>query len=175
MRRLILTAVAAAILVLPTTAAAHEVGHPAPPQGGEHPATNPTPGTQPETGHPAFAVLRICHRTVHNPNLSAGQQAAIADACAQLKSDLHAAASRLADAINSAREEVRPAIAAAIAACGNGQFDSDSCRQARAAAEQAKRQAIQDAAAAHREFLGDVHAAIEAFKNSLQSLRGGAG
>jgi hypothetical protein len=172
MRRLILTAAAAAILVLPTAAAAHEVGHP---QGGEHPASTPTPGTHPEAGHPGFAFMRICHRAIHNPNLSDGQQAAIADACVQLKSDLHAAASRLADAINSARDEVQPAIEAAIAACGNGQFDSDACRQARTAAEQAKRQAIQDVAAAHRQFLRDAHAAIEAFKNSLQSLRGGAG
>ncbi len=160
------------MLLLPSTALA-EVGSSS--VVGEHPATAPTLGTGPAAGHPGLALLRICHRAVHNPNLSPAQQAAVADACAQLRSDLHAAASRLADAINSARDQVRPAIQAAIAACGNGQFDSDACRQARAAAGQAKRQAIQDLVTAHRQFLHDVHTAVESFKSSLQSLRNGSG
>jgi hypothetical protein len=169
MRRLILTATAAAMLVLPSAALA-DIGSGS--VVGEHPATTPTAGV-PETGHPDLAPLRTCRRAVHNPNLSQDQRAAVADACAQLRSDLHAATSRLAAALNSARDEVRPEIQAAITACGNGQFDSDSCRQARAAAEQAKRQAIEDVVAAHRQFLRDVHSAIESFKSSLQSLRNG--
>jgi hypothetical protein len=74
--------------------------------------------------------------------------------------------------MDAARAEVRQALAAAFAACSNGQFDSQACQEAHAQAEQVKRQAMQDVSAARRQFQQDVHAAVDAFKASLAPLKG---
>lgn len=164
MRRVLLIAAASAFLALPAQAIASDA------LISEHPGTAPS-FSPPD--RPGLRLIHVCRHAAHDPRLSADQQAAVAAACSQLRSDLHAAASRFAGAVKSARDEVRPAIEAAIAACGNGQFASDACQQARSDAEQAKRQAIRDVIAAHRRLLRDVHTAISTFKSSLRALRNG--
>jgi len=96
-------------------------------------------------GHPAaFPVAKFCHRLANDPRLNADQRATVVAACRQLKSDLQAAQAKLTAAVNTAQAEVGQAREAAIAACSNGQFDSQACHDARAQAEQVKQQALQE-------------------------------
>ena len=160
-RSLALGVVAATMLISAPAAAAHEE-HPGQPAGGPH---------------PEFPFAKLCHRAANSPRLTAEQRAAVAAACAQLKGDLRAAKAKLAAAIATARTSVQQAQNAALAACGEGQFNSEACRNARAAAEQAKHEAVQNVNAANRQFVQDVQAAVNAFKAALrpikQSLEGG--
>jgi hypothetical protein len=158
MRSLALGAVAATMLVAVPAASGNVAIHP------------------PGEGHPpAFGVAKFCHRLANNPHLDADQRATVVAACRQLKSDLYAAQAKLTAAVNTAQAEVGQARQAAIAACSDGQFDSQPCRDARAQAEQVKQQAIQDVNAARIQFQQDVKAAFSAFKSALAPLKGSMG
>ncbi|MDP9270065.1 MAG: hypothetical protein M3P14_03695, partial [Chloroflexota bacterium] len=127
-------------------------------------------------GHPpAFPVAKFCHRLANDPRLNADQRATVVAACKQLKSDLQAAQAKLTAAVNTAQAEVGQARQAAIAACSNGQFDSQACHDARAQAEQVKQQAMQDLNAARIQFQQDVKAAFSAFRSALAPLKGSLG
>ncbi len=165
MRSLALVAVAATMLVAVSAASGHE----GPPSG-----TGPATGTG--DGHPpAFPVAKLCHRLANDPRLNANQHATVVAACRQLKSDLHAAQENLTAAVNTAQAAVQQAIRSAMAACSNGQFDSQACRDARAQAEQVKQQAIQDLNAARVQFQQDVKAAFSTFRSTLAPLKGSLG
>jgi hypothetical protein len=135
------------------------------------------PAAQADGQHQELPFAKLCHRAVHNPNLTAEQRAAVAAACAKLKADLRAAKTKLDAAVAAARAQVQQAHDAVVAACTGAQFNSDACRSARAQAEQVKQQAMQDAKAAHAQFVQDVRAAVNAFKSALrpikESLQGG--
>lgn len=158
MRSLALGAVAATMLVAVPAASGNGEGHP------------------PGDGHPpAFPVAKFCHRLANNPRLNANQRATVVAACRQLKSDLQAAQAKLTAAVNTAQAEVQQAIRSAMAACSNGQFDSQACHDARAQAEQIKQQAIQNLNAARIQFQQDVKAAFSAFRSALAPLKGSLG
>jgi hypothetical protein len=152
LRSLALGAVAATMLVAVPAANGNDEGHP-----------------------PAFPVAKFCHRLANDPRLNANQRAVVTAACRQLKSDLEAAQARLTSAVNTAQGQVDQARQTAIAACSNGQFDSQPCRDARAQAEQVKQQAIQNVNAARNQFQQDVKAAFSAFKAALGALKGTLG
>jgi hypothetical protein len=158
MRSLALGAVAATMLVAVPAASGNGEGNPA---GDGHP--------------PAFPVAKFCHRLANDPRLSADQRATVVAACRQLKNDLQAAHAKVTAAVNTAQAEVQQAIHSAMAACSNGQFDSQACHDARAQAEQVKQQAMQDLNAARVQFQQDVKAAFSAFRSALAPLKGSLG
>jgi hypothetical protein len=158
LRSLALGAVAATMLVAVPAASGNGEGNPA---GDGHP--------------PAFPVAKFCHRLANDPHLNANQRATVVAACRQLKSDLQAAHAKFAAAVHTAQAEVGQARQAAIAACSNGQFDSQACHDARAQAEQIKQQAMQDLNAARIQFQQDVKAAFSAFRSALAPLKGSLG
>jgi hypothetical protein len=158
LRSLALGAVAVTMLVAVPAASGNGEGNPA---GDGHP--------------PAFGVAKFCHRLANDPRLSADQRATVVAACRQLKSDLQAAQAKLTAAVNTAQAEVGQAREAAIAACSNGQFDSQACHDARAQAEQVKQQALQELNAARVQFQQDVKAAFSTFRSTLAPLKGSLG
>lgn len=158
LRSLALGAVAVTMLVAVPAASGNGDGHPA---GDAHP--------------PAFPVAKFCHRLANDPRLNADQRATVVAACRQLKSDLQAAQAKLTATVNTAQAEVQQAIRAAMAACSNGQFDSQACHDARAQAEQVKQQAMQDLNAARLQFQQDVKAAFSAFRSTLAPLKASLG
>ena len=158
LRSLALGAVAVTMLVAVPAASGNGYGHPA---GDGHPA--------------AFPVAKFCHRLANDPRLNADQRATVVAACRQLKSDLQAAQAKLTAAVNTAQAEVGQAREAAIAACSNGQFDSQACHDARAQAEQVKQQALQELNAARVQFQQDVKAAFSTFRSTLAPLKGSLG
>jgi hypothetical protein len=164
LRSLALGAVAVTMLVAVPAASGNGDGHPA------------ADGHPPGAGHPAaFPVAKFCHRLANNPRLNADQRATVVAACRQLKSDLQAAQAKLSATVNTAQAEVGQARQAAIAACSNGQFDSQACRDARAQAEQVKQQAMQDLNAARLQFQQDVKAAFSTFRSTLAPLKASLG
>jgi hypothetical protein len=146
------------MLVAVPAASGNGDGHPA---GDAHPST--------------FPVAKFCHRLANDPRLNADQRATVVAACRQLKSDLQAAQAKLTTAVNAAQAEVGQARQAAIAACSNGQFDSQACRDAHAQAEQVKQQALQELNAARVQFQQDVKAAFSTFRSTLAPLKGSLG
>lgn len=163
LRTLAIGAVAATMLIAVPSAQAHGEGQ--------------STATPPAGKGPGIPFAKFCHRAVHNPNLSADQRATVAAACAKLKSDLRAAQAKLEAAKAAARAEVKQALDGAVSACAGTQFNSDACRSAKAAAEQVKRQAMQEVRSAQQQFEQDVRAALNTFKSTLrpikESLEGG--
>src|SRR5438874_9036941 len=90
--------------------------------------------------HSAASIRAFCDSAAQNSQLTTDQRAAIAAACDQLKTDLQTAQSTFDAAVSAAQDSVTQADAARDAACGNGQGDTQACRDARAADSDARHQ-----------------------------------
>jgi hypothetical protein len=115
----------------------------------------------------------VCHRAAHDSHLTADQRAAIAAACTQLKADLKAAGTKYDAAVVDAKTAYTLAHDALVAACSNGQGDTQACQDARTAFDQAKQQARRDLKAARDQRKQDVQAALSAFKSAVTTVTGG--